>query len=117
MRRLLLSTLAATVLTALSIIAPAPAKATEEITGFCGNVTLAGGINHFCEGPNVALYEIAGWGDQHSVCVRGRLVGLETCSPSPGEVTFDPYGFRTSDNPQIWNHAAGENRVHGFYYH
>lgn len=117
MRRLLVATLAALALLALSIVRPAPANAEGEIGGFCGNVTLEGGINHYCQGPWVALYEIGGWGDQHSVCVRGLTVGLETCSGGPGVVTYDPYGFRTSDAPQIWNHAAGANRVHGFYYH
>jgi hypothetical protein len=111
--RVLLAALAVA-LTAFVIVAPNHAAA--EVGGFCGNVLLAGGETH-CEGPAVGLYEIGGWGDQHSVCVRGRELGYVTCSTGAGAITYDPLPFKTTDNPQIWNHAAGSNRVHGFYYY
>jgi hypothetical protein len=113
-RRILFAALAAATMMALAIAAPN--HAAGAVGGFCGNVLLPGGTNQYCEGSYVREYEIGGWGDQHSVCVRGRELGYVACAPL-GETAYDPMPFELSDFPQIWNNAAGANRVHGFYYY
>lgn len=98
----------------VSYLAAAPSNAEAGTSGYCGNVTL-GGFGG-CTGGLRSLYAVLGWGDQHPVCVRTVQVGVLTCSGAPGEGTYDNFGFTFNGEPQIFNHAAGNNTVHGVAY-
>lgn len=91
-----------------------PVSAQASTSSYCGNQTLPG--YGYCQGAYRMLYQVYGWGDQHSVCVAVSLAfnASRSCSSGP-EVGV--YSERLSSaamlDPYISNNAAGSNTVHG----
>jgi len=91
------------------------AAAQASTSPYCGT-TLPGYGN--CTGAIRTLYQVYGWGDQHSVCVAitghpgAPGIGY-TCSSGPGVGVYSPSWEPTYIYPFIANNAAGSNSVHG----
>lgn len=86
---------------------------------YCGNRTLAAW--NYCGGEPRTVYALAGWGDQHSVCVFFAATpdpgGFnQVCSGGPGQGAFSPLSAPIYAYPRISNNSGGVNTVRGIAY-
>ena len=102
----------------LMAILGSPSRAMASTSGYCGGEVL--GAGGYCSGAARTQYAVAGWGDQHSVCVyvnAGGVGGLGyACSGGPGVGVYSPLGSNVYALPGISNNASGANTVHGTSY-
>lgn len=104
--------MASTVLTLCAILLLGSAGQAQAGTSpYCNNQTLGG--YQICTGASRTLYQVYGWGDQHSVCVGVNEMVKITCSGGPEQGTYNNFGNSYRRTPKISNNAYGSNTVHG----
>lgn len=104
----------------LMMISASTASAwTTGFVNFCYGTTLPGGTSSSCNslaGENKVGYltEVSGSGADRSVCVQGWSVGVKMCSGGPlqGVYNGSPPGTVVT-YAEIYNNAAGANKVYG----
>lgn len=110
----------ATLAACLTLSLSSPPKAEAGTSAYCNNQKLNGLT--ICGGAIRQMYQLMGWGDQHSVCIwaSGSPAGgggaYTSCSGGPGAGVYTPTFSPILAYPIIGNNASGWNIVHGVVY-
>lgn len=107
--KVLIAALAAAACFGLLAVAPQDAPAAEQ--GYCGGQWTPGLAT--CYGASRTFNAVYGQGNQHSVCVGASQGGNVTCSPGPGQGTYNALGGWVFAAPWISNQGFQPNQVWG----